>query len=598
MCSVPPRPQEASPPAAPNYATMTTYALERAREAALEALRPHLPADTPLRLELPPPEVEADLALICFPFARVLRRSPQAIAADLAATVEWPAGGSVARAEAASGYLNLHFDWDVFARSVIEDLVRLGERYGGAEDGKTVVIDFSAPNIAKPMHVGHLRSTAIGDAMRRIFGFLGWRTIGVNHLGDWGTQFGKVIYAFREWGNPEAMRTDPVGELLRLYVRFHEEEENDPELEGRGREWFRRLEAGDPEAQRLWREFRELTLVELRRIYELLGVEFDSWAGEAFFEDKMEPVVEEATAKGLAVESEGALVIPLEDAGIAVPLMLRKRDGTSTYATRDMAAATYRMREYRPDLILYVVAHQQELHFRQLFEALRRLGYGETRCVHADFGLVALPEGKMSTRRGRIIFLEDVIHEAIARARAKVAEPKPDRDPLSQEMQEEIAIKVGIGALKYADLSQTRTKNIAFDWDRMLSLDGDTAPYLQMAYVRTRSVLRIAEARLAVSPGASVDGALLSQPSERELLLQLALYPEVVREAGDTFYPHLIANHVYRISQTFSAFWRDVPVLRAESPELLEARLFLVRAVGDTIRGGLRLLGIECPEQM
>jgi arginyl-tRNA synthetase len=573
---------------------MSDYALQRARQEVAAALRGHLPPEAELRLIVPPPEVAADLALPCFPFAKALRRSPNEIAAGLAAAAAWPADGLIGRAEPAGGYLNFHFQWDAFANAVLEDLARLGDRYGGDEAERgTVAIDLSSPNIAKPMSVGHLRSTVIGDALRRILSFLGYRTVGINHLGDWGTQFGKVIYAFREWGDPAALRgDDAIKHLLELYVRFHREEKDNPEMEDRGREWFRRLENGDPEALRLWEQFRALSVRELERIYALLGVRFDSWHGEAFFEDKMAPVVAEAEAKGLAVESDGALVIPLDAARIRVPLMLRKRDGTSTYATRDLAAALYRIREYGPSLMLYAVGTDQKLHFQQLFEALRLLGHADPpRYVHVDFGMMILPEGTISTREGRIVFLEEVLEEAVARARAIVAEKNPDLDPAEQA---EIARRVGIGAVKYADLSQTRTKNVTFEWDRMLSLDGDAAPYLQFAYVRCRSILR----RAGEPPPARVDAALLSHPIERELLRRLALYPEIVREAGETFYPHVLANHLYRLAQLIADFCRDVPVLRAETPETRAARLALVRDLSNTLRGGLLLLGIECPEQM
>ncbi len=305
----------------------------------------------------------------------------------------------------------------------------------------------------------------------------------------------------------------------------------------------------------------------------------------------MAPVVAAAEQRGLAVESEGALVVPLEDAGIRVPLMLRKRDGASTYATRDLAAALYRIREYSPSLILYVVGGDQRLHFQQVFETLRRLGCGDTRFVHVDFGMITLPEGRMRTRSGRVILLEDVLEEAIRRAQAIVAEKNPQLPP---ERQEETARMIGIGAVKYADLSQDRVKAVVFDWDRMLSLDGDAAPYLMYSYVRTRSVLR----KASQAGQGKVDGAVLALPAERALLKRLSLFPEAVREATDDFAPHTVANYVYELARLFSDFWRDVPVLRAETPELLAARLFLVRAVGDVMRTGLGLLGIDCPEQM
>jgi arginyl-tRNA synthetase len=580
-----------------------TYALARARAEALAQLARVLEDVSTARLETPPPEVAADLALPCFPLAKALRRNPADVARDLAERVTWPKDGLIARAEAAGPYLNLIFDPARFAIAVLDDLAALGDRYGEgrAGAGQTAVIDYSAPNIAKPMSVGHLRSTIIGQAIKNLLEFQGWRCVGINHLGDWGTQFGKVIYAYREWADPEAMRQDPIKELLRLYVRFHEEEKINPELEDRGREWFRRLEEGDEEALRLWREFRALSLTELQRIYELLSVTFDSWDGEAFFEDKMAPVVAAFEAKGLAVESESALVVPLEEKGVKVPLMLRKRDGTSTYATRDLAAALYRIREYGASLIVYAVGADQKLHFQQLFGALDRLGVTEARFVHVDFGLMNLPkeEGrseKMGTRKGDVIFLEDVLEEAVSRAEAIVREKNPE---LAEGSGADVARMVGIGAVKYADLSQTRTKNITFTWERMLSFDGDAAPYLQYTYARTRSILRRAgEGDGATANSRSVDAALLAHPTEQALLRRIAALPEACAEAAATFYPHVVANELYRLAQAFQAFYREVPVLKAETDTLRDARLALVDAVGRVLRRGLGLLGIECPEQM
>jgi arginyl-tRNA synthetase len=618
-----------------------SYAIHRARAeamaqivAVLEEIAPGADlgardagsgAPSSVRLETPPPEITADLAMPCFPLAKALRKSPAAIAEELAGRLSWPGNGLIVRSEAAGAYLNFTFQPERFAAAVMADVQARGDRYGegtvGA--GQVAAIDFSAPNIAKPMSVGHLRSTIIGAALGALLRFQGYRTVGINHLGDWGTQFGKVIYAYREWGDAEAMRQDPVKELLRLYVRFHEEEERDPALEDRGREWFRRLEEGDAEAQRLWREFRELSLAELRRLYDVLGVTFDSWDGEAFFEDKMEPVVAAFREKGLAVESEGALVVPLEEQGVKVPLMLRKRDGTSTYATRDLAAALYRIREYGANLIVYVVGAEQRLHFQQLFGALARLGVGDTRFVHVDFGMVTLPEGRMSTRQGRVVFLEDVLEEAISRAKAILEEKEAD---LPEGARETVARQVGIGAVKYADLSQTRTKNITFSWDRMLSFEGDAAPYLQYTYARTRSILRRAgatpsagrekggldgeeemsfEERVSPSPDVSISPFLhisgaagLTHAAEQAVLRRIAAMPDAYAEAAATFYPHVVANELYRLAQTFQVFYREVPVLKADTAELRRARLALVDAVGMVLRTGLGLLGIECPEQM
>lgn len=474
------------------------------------------------------------------------------------------------------------------------ELVRLGERYGSsnAGDGRTVVIDYSAPNVAKPMSVGHLRSTIIGAALHKLHGFTGYTPIGDNHLGDWGTQFGGLLYAYTQWLDRDAYERDPISELLRLYVKFEEEARKDPSLRDRAREWSLRLERGDPEARRLWEEFTRHSLAEFQRIYDLLDVRFEHTLGESFYEDKTGEVIEEAIKRGVAVEDEGALIIRLDDAGITTPLLLRRRDGATLYHTRDLATAIYRIRTFRPAKILYVVGSDQRLHFRQLFAALRRLGYSDVEYVHVDFGLIRLPEGRMSTRRGRVVFLEDVLEEAIDRARALVDEKNPE---LPESERDEVARIVGVGAIKYADLSQSRIKNIVFDWDRMLSLDGDSAPYLQYTYVRAQGIIRRAG---EPSPGGSFDGRAAASKQEWSLIKHLARFPEAVHEAAHTYFPHVVANYLYELAQFFHAFYHEIPVLQAEDVALRNSRRQLVRGAATVMRTGLGLLGIRVPERM
>ncbi|HET6369676.1 MAG TPA: arginine--tRNA ligase, partial [Nitrospiria bacterium] len=396
-----------------------TYAFEAAKNEAASVIQQHLGEIDGLRFELPPPGIDADLAIPCFPLAKVLRKNPSAIATELAAILVWPDDGLIERAEGLSGYLNLYYRTDQFVRRVLLEVSEMEGEYGKGVQGigQTVVIDFSSPNIAKPMSVGHLRSTLIGDALYRIYRFLGYHCVGINHLGDWGTQFGKLIVSYERWGNEDALSREPIRELLRLYVEFHERAAKEPDLEEEGRNAFRRLETGDPEACKLWEHFRSLSLQEFERIYQLLGVHFDHWTGESAYNKDSGPLISEALEKEVAVESEGALIIPLEDQGIETPLVLRKRDGTSLYSTRDLAAARLRIDRYRPTLMIYVVGAEQKLHFQQLFAALRKLGYAGVRLQHVDFGLMSLPEGKMSTRAGRVIFLEEVIREAVDRAK-------------------------------------------------------------------------------------------------------------------------------------------------------------------------------------
>ncbi|MDQ7820519.1 MAG: arginine--tRNA ligase [Armatimonadota bacterium] len=578
---------------------MTTYTYQAARQQALDAVRaaldslaPGAAADLSLPASVPPAGVAADLAVPCFALAARLRQPPAEVARRLAEAVG--AGPLVAEARAEGGYLNIAFDRPPVARGVLDELAALGGRYGSTDagGGRAVVIDYSSPNVAKPMSVGHLRSTIIGDALYRLFAFTGYRPVGVNHIADWGTQFGKLLYAFLTWGDREAYRRDPLRELLRVYVQFEREAERDASLEERGREWSLRLEQGDPQARALWREFVDHSLAAFNRIYDLLEVRFDHVLGESFYADKVGEVIEMALRAGVAVEDEGALIIRLDDVGISTPLVLRRRDGATLYVTRDLAAAIYRIRTWNPVQLIYVVGSEQRLHFQQLFAALRKLGFTQVTYAHVDFGLITLPEGRMSTRRGRVVFLEDVLSEAIARARALVDAKNPE---LPEDERAEVARIVGIGALKYADLSQNRVKNITFDWDRMLSLEGDSAPYLQYTYVRARGILRRGGAEALEGP---FDPRVAEGAREWALLRSLGRFPDVVWEATHTYSPHLVANHLYDLAQAFHAFYHEVPVLQTPDPGLRATRVRLVAGVATVMRTGLGLLGIRVPERM
>jgi arginyl-tRNA synthetase len=567
------------------------YTWDRTRREALDAVRRALGDGADLTVTVPPPDLPADLAVPCFPLAARLRKSPPAIAADLAGTVQ--TDGLLAAVRADGGYLNFVLDRAAFASGVMDEIARFGERYGSGDQGtgRTVVIDYSAPNIARPMSVGHLRSTVIGDAIYKLYAFNGYRSIGDNHLGDWGTQFGSLLYAFQHWVNRDAYARDPIGELLRIYIKFDAEAREAPELRERAREWSLKLEQGDPEARRLWQEFVGHSVAEFDRVYRLLGVRFDHTLGESFYEDKTQEVIDLAVDRGVAVEHEGALIVPLDDVGITTPLLLRRSDGATLYSTRDLAAAVYRIREFHPSQLIYVVG-AQALYFKQIFATLEKLGFTEVECVHVDFGSITLPEGRMRTRRGTVIFLEDVLAEAMLRARRLVDEKNPE---LSEDERTDVARIVGIGAVKYADLSQNRVKNIAFDWDRMLALDGDSAPYLQYTYVRARGILR----KAGDPPmDGTYDERAAAAPQEWAMLKSLARFPEAVREAADTYHPHIVANALFSLAQQFHAFYHEVPVLQAEDAALRASRTRLVAAVATVMRTGLGLLGIEVPERM
>jgi arginyl-tRNA synthetase len=551
--------------------------------------------------------IDADLAVPLFRIAKERGENPQALGERLAGSLQLK-GTRFASATPLKGYLNLAFDRARFAREVVADFSRDPNRYGSSDAGagRTILIDYSSPNIAKPFSVGHLRSTIIGQALHNILSYLGYHVVGDNHLGDWGTQFGKLLCAFTRWGSEEELERNPTAHLLSLYVRFHEEAKADAGLELEARDWFRRLETGDEQARSLWQRFVKFSTAEFGRIYDLLGVKFDSTLGESAYEDRLPGVIDRALASGAARREKPAaamvtggdevgpdetvVIIPLEDKGIDTPLILQKSDGTSLYATREIATAEYRIERWHPQKILYVVGKEQELYFRQFGAALTKLGI-DVPCIHVTFGLVRLPEGRMSTREGRVVFLEDVITEAIRRADAVVQ----DRD-LSAEEKARISRIVGIGALKYADLSQSRIKEVVFDWNRMLALDGDSAPYLQYAYTRTRSILRKApDFRPA---DFTLHSSPFTLPEEFSLLRSLARFPDAVAAAAETSEPHRIAGRIYRLARDFSTFYNKAPVLKAETPELRDARLYLVAMTGKVIAAGLALLGIEVTDRM
>ncbi len=592
------------------------YVLDQARSQILDLLHAAT-GGRDFDIKEAPAKLDADLSVPLFAWAKQRRENPVKLAGELAEKLDL--GGTLFSAVSVTGgFLNFKLDADRFRSHLFADFDREGADYGGSQAGagKTIVIDYSSPNIAKPFSVGHLRSTVIGQAICNLFRFRGYRVIGDNHIGDWGTQFGKLMYAYDSWADPEAVAADPIRQLLALYVRFHEEAEKDPALEEAARGWFQRLESGDAAALELWQSFRDLSWKDFERVYRLLGVEFDEVLGESFYNDRLESVVEEAFASGLArwseiearvgsvaagsgegssgesgtpVAMEKVAIIPLEEHGIETPLLIQKSDGTSLYATRDLATLVYRRQRWHPAQILYVVGGEQQLYFKQLFKAAQLMG-NDAKCVHVWFGLIRLPGGKMSTRKGRVIFLEEVLDEAVSRARAVLA----DRD-LEEAEKEAIARIVGIGAVKYADLSQTRTKDVLFDWDKMLNLQGDSAPYLQYAAVRVRSIVRRAEAKTVA---AKIDPGLLGEEAELSLLRSLAGFPQVVESACASYQPHLVATYLVTLARDFSAFYSQVPVLKADSLVLAATRLALCRMTAQVLERGLALLGIETPERM
>ena len=538
-------------------------------------------------LTVPPKPDMGDFAFPCFTLAKKWRKAPPVIAQEIAEK----ASGDLdllCGAQALGGYVNLSVDRARFADAVLREATSAGEAYGRCEDGagQTIAIDYSSPNIAKPFHVGHLRSTIIGGALVRIFEVLGYKVIGINHVGDWGTQFGRQIAGLKRFGKPED--ADDLMSLNRLYVKFHEVADSDPELVEEAREWFRRQESGDHVALALWRRIRDTSLDYFKRIYERLGVRFDSYTGESFFNDKMDVVIEEARAKGLAEVSDGALIIDLSEEGIDTPALLEKADGTTLYLTRDVAAARYRHDTYGCDRIVYVVASGQSLHFRQLFTVLKMLGHAWSEgCVHVNFGLV---QG-MSTRKGNVIYLEELLDEARDRALAYMRGQIEKRLELDDE--ETVAEAVGIAAIFFADLSKQRIKDYRFDWDLAISFEGDTGPYLMSAHTRIAGILR--NCGLEPDPDAGVSP--LVEPEAHRLVSLVARYPEALREAARQYEPSVLANYLLELARGLHASYTVLRV-KGEEAGKAQARLLLFTAVKQVLRSGLTILGIRPLERM
>ncbi|MDO8537039.1 MAG: arginine--tRNA ligase [bacterium] len=458
-------------------------------------------------------------------------------------------------------------------------------------DGKTVIVEYSQPNIGKMMHVGHLRTTIIGDALANIYEFLGYKVVRWNYLGDWGTQFGKLIAAYKRWGNEKKIKENPIDELQALYVRFHEEIKKSPELDRDGQEEFRKLEEGDKENRKLWEWFKNESLKELEKIYGTLGVKFDTYIGESFFEKEMKPLAEELTKKGIAEKSEGALVIPLEKAGLP-PALIQKADGASLYLSRDIANLRYRLEKYKPAKILYVVANEQSLHFEQLFAVAKILGLNKTELVHVKYGLVLGEAGtKLATREGKTILLKDALEKAISFAREIVEQKNQE---LNKKEKDEIANAVGVGALKYNDLKENRNSDIIFDWKKMLSLSGDSAPYLQYTYARLKSILRKA-GKFSVSES---QFSKLSGEEELQLMRKIFEFPDEVAQSAENLSTSNLANYLYKLAALVSRLYETTPIIKESDESRRNALLALIDSTASVLKSGLGLLGIKTPEKI
>lgn len=539
-------------------------------------------------IEVPPNKEMGDFAFPCFKLAKVFRKAPNMIAADLAENIE--ANGAISKVMPLGGYVNFFVNKSQLAKTVINDVLTKKEKYGHSDLGqeKAVVIDFSSPNIAKPFHIGHIRTTVIGNALYKIYDSQGYNVVRVNHLGDYGTQFGKLIVAFKLWGSKEAVEANPIPELLKLYVKFHDEAEQKPEMEDEARAWFTKLENGDEEAKALWQWFRDESLKEFARVYDLLDIEFDSYAGESFYSDKMDVVIEQLKDKKLLVQSQGTNVVDLEEYNMP-PALITKNDGSTLYMTRDLAAAIYRKNTYDFDKCIYVVGSQQSLHFQQLFKVLELMGYEWSKdLIHVPFGMVALEEGTMSTRKGRVVFLEDVLKQAVEKTKEIVLSKNPNAKNVDQ-----IAKQVGVGAVVFQELSNSRIKDYTFSWSRTLSFEGETGPYVQYTHARCCAVLRKAEEEVTTD----INYDLLSDGDGAEVLKVIGSFNKSILAAMRKNEPHIITRFVLDLAQAFNKFYHDNPIL-VEDAELRKARLALVAATRQTIENALALLGMHAPERM
>ena len=546
-------------------------------------------------IEIPQDQSMGDYAFPCFRLAKTMRKAPNLIAAELAEKLQ----GEKLFSEVSpvNAYVNMFVSREEMMKSTVSEVLEEKENFGRSDIGgnKKVIVEFSSPNIAKPFHIGHIRSTVIGNSLSKIYDALGYDVFKINHLGDYGTQFGKMICAYRRWGNREDVINSPIKTLLGYYTKFHVEVEEHPELEDEARAIFTKLEQGSKEEVELWQWFREESLKEFQRVYDMLGIEFDSYNGESFYSDKMPRFEKELSDKGLLQESNGAQVVDLEEYKLGTAL-IKKSDGSSLYITRDIAAAVYRKENYDFYKNIYVVATQQNLHFQQLFKILELMGYDwANQCVHVPFGMVRLEEGTMSTRHGRVVFLEDVLNGAIEKTREIIEEKNPNIENL-----EEITSQVGIGAVVFNELSNNRIKDYTFKWDQILNFDGETGPYVQYTHARCASLLRKAGEDIVVKAQdpKNVDFALLAKSdSAYELTKLIYAFPGVVEQAGEKYEPSIITRHIIDIAQCFNKFYHDEHIIVDDEVEKT-SKIALVIATKRVIATGIGLLGMKAPERM
>lgn len=538
-------------------------------------------------IEIPPDSKMGDFAFPCFKLAKLYRKAPPVIAQEIASSIKEDMFDKV---ENINSYVNFFINKPLFIETTLKEVHEKGKDFGRTDIGlgRKVIVEFSSVNIAKPFHIGHIRSTVIGSALNNIYKFLGYDTVSINHLGDYGTQFGKLIVAYKLWGNKESIENDPIPELLKIYVKFHEEAEKQPELDDEARTWFTKLENGDEEAVNLWQWFREVSLKEFSRVYDMLGIKYDSFAGESFYSDKMPRVLNMMREKGIMKKSEGAEIVDLEPYGLT-PALITKKDGSTLYITRDLAAAIYRKEHYDFYKNIYVVGSQQILHFQQWMKIIELMGFDWGKdCIHVPFGMVSLDEGTMSTRKGRVVFLEEVLKKAVEKTREVILEKN-----VNPELVDEISRQVGIGAVVFQELSNNRIKDYVFSWEKTLSFEGETGPYVQYTHARASSILRNAIEEVS----SNVEYKILSDDSAFELTKLIYDFPKIVIDAAEKYEPSVITRHIIDIAQAFNKFYHDQHIL-VEEKDVQRARILLVYATKQTIANGLKLLGVEAPERM
>lgn len=542
-------------------------------------------------IEIPPDKNMGDFAFPCFKLAKELRKAPQMIAEDLKSKLSHE---SISKIEVVGAYLNFFINKSDFSRDILMHVLNNKDNYGSSKDGegKTVIVEYSSPNIAKPFHIGHLFTTVVGNSLYRIHKSQGYDVVGINYLGDWGTQFGKLIYAYKNWIDLDALEKTPISELFRIYVKFHNEAEKDPSLEDEGRKYFKMLEDGDKECRELWEKFRRLSLLEFEKLYETLGVKFDSYDGEAFFSDKMDRAINEIESKGLLEESLGAMVVKLDEYNMP-PCIIKKADGATIYATRDIAAALYRKDKYDFYKNIYVVGTPQALHFRQVFKTLELMGHSWAKdCIHVGFGLVKFKDKKLSSRKGEVILLEELLNMSVEKIREVIEEKNP-----TLKNKEEVSKKVGIGAIVFNYLKMNRERDIIFDFDEVLSFEGETGPYVQYTFARGKSILRKSGINIE-EIDFSKYVSLLVDDNEISLIKSLGDFNNQIKASINSLEPSVITRYVIDVAKNFNKFYNSNHILNLEDENLKIARLILVYATTIVIKNALYLIGVETVDEM